>query len=244
MTHENEDRDEVMRAENLLAALAMRHEVGRPDSPLYGNADVVAWLDNEASASEGVSERWTADHIKATAARIHAAVWARRCKVRQEAGAAPLRPAAAVGTIPQVLEDAVEMRAAPKLDLSAAAGIGRDLWDEPCEWWVELPDYVPRGRYLAVRVQGESMIPLFHTGDVLLVSLDAPIERDRIVLAHMTDGGYAAKKVGRFTRTRLELISLNPDFAPVVVPRDVRTVIGTVVLRWCEHQESGMTATG
>jgi SOS-response transcriptional repressor LexA len=237
MTYRNEDRDEVMRAEDLLAALAMRHEARRPDSPLYGNVDIVTWLDNEASASERASERWSAAQIKGVAARIHAAACARRCKVRQEAGAVPLRAAAAVGTIPQVLDDAVKMRAAPKLDLSAAAGSGRDLWDEPCEWWVELPDYVPRGRYLAVRVQGESMIPLFHTGDVLLVSLEAPVERDRIVLARMPDGGYAAKKVGRFTRTRLELISLNPDFAPVVVPRDARTVIGTVVLRWCEHHD-------
>jgi phage repressor protein C with HTH and peptisase S24 domain len=88
------------------------------------------------------------------------------------------------------------------------------------------------------------MIPLFHTGDVLLVSLDAPIERDRVVLARMPDGGYAAKQVGRLTRTRLELISLNPDFAPVVVPRDERTVIGTVVLRWCEHQGCGRVAKG
>jgi SOS-response transcriptional repressor LexA len=52
----------------------------------------------------------------------------------------------------------------------------------------------------------------------------------------MPDGGYAAKQVGRFTRTRIALISLNPEFKPVVVQRDERTVIGTVVLRWCEHQ--------
>jgi phage repressor protein C with HTH and peptisase S24 domain len=225
-----------MRAEELLAELAMRHEVRRMDSPLYGNADVVAWLDGEASARERASARWRAERVKSVAARIHAAACAQRCKVRPVTGAVPLRAAAAVGTIPQVLEDAVEMRAAPQLDLSAAAGVGRDLWDEPCEWWVEVPEYMPRGRYLAVRVKGESMIPLFHTGDVLLVSLDAPLERDRIVLARMPDGGYAAKQVGRFTRTRLELISLNPEFKPVVVQRDERTVIGTVVLRWCEHQ--------
>src|SRR5688500_7256839 len=151
MTHRDEDRHEVVRAEDLLAALAMRHEVRRPDSPLYSNADVIEWLDKEASDPARASERWSAEHVKAVAARIHAAVCARRCKVRQETGRPSLRPAAAVGTIPQVLEEAVQLRAAPKLDLSAAAGVGRDLWDEPCESWVELPDSVQRGRYLAVR---------------------------------------------------------------------------------------------
>ena len=147
-----------------------------------------------------------------------------------------MRAAVIVGTIPQVLHEAMECRAAPQLDLSAAAGVGRDLWDEPCESWVELPKDMPRGRYLAVRIKGESMIPLFHTGDTLLVSIEAPIERGRVVLARMPDGGYAAKQVGRFSRTRLELISLNPDFAPVVVMRDERSIVGTVVMRWCDHQ--------
>jgi SOS-response transcriptional repressor LexA len=238
MTHRDEDSHDVMRGEDLLAALAMRHEVRRPDSSLYGNEDVVNWLDREAAAPERASQHWSAEHVRSVAARIHAAGCARRCKVRQVVGAPPLRAAAAVGTIPQVLQHATESRAAPRLELSAAAGLGRDLWDEPCESWVELPDHVPQGRYLAVRVTGESMIPLFHTGDVLLVSLEAPIERDRIVLARMPDGGYAAKQVGRLTQTRLELVSLNPDFAPVVVPRDHGTVIGTVVLRWCDHEHT------
>jgi hypothetical protein len=33
----------------------------------------------------------------------------------------------------------------------------------------------------------------------------------------------------------LELLSLNPEFAPVRIPRDEQSILGTVVLRWCEH---------
>jgi SOS-response transcriptional repressor LexA len=237
MTQQDQEHREVLRGQDLLAALAMQHEVGRHDSPLYSNPSIVTWLDQEATAVERRSERWSPVRVRTAAARIHAMVCARSCKVRQSVGDPPLRPASTVGTIPQILEEAVASRTAPQLDLSAAAGAGRDLWDEPCDSSVELPHYMPRGRYLAVRIKGESMIPLFHTGDTLLISLDTPIERGRVVLARMPDGGYAAKQVGRLTQSRIELISLNPDFAPVVVPRDERTVIGTVVLFWCDHQK-------
>jgi phage repressor protein C with HTH and peptisase S24 domain len=148
------------------------------------------------------------------------------------------------GTIPQVLQEATELGAAPQLDLSAAAGVGRDLWDEPCDSWVQLPEDVPRGQYIAVRVSGESMIPLFHTGDTVLVQLGAKISRDTVVLARLPDGGYAIKRVGRVTQARLELISLNADFAPIVLRRDERTVIGTVVVRWCPHSESARAPAG
>ena len=242
-THRDDQRDDdqeqddqdVLRGEDLLASLAMRHETRRADSPLYVDPDVVAWLDAEAVAPERDAERWNAEQVRVTAERIQAAASARTSKVRRISNAPPLRPAAVVGTVPQVLQDAVKQRAAPRLDLSAAAGVGRELWDEPCDSWVELPDTIPDGGYVAVRIKGESMVPLFHTGDTILVQLDVPLERGRIILVQMPDGGYAAKKVGRLTTTRIELISLNPDFAPVVIPRDERKVIGTVVLLWCAH---------
>lgn len=210
MTHQ--DNDDILRGQNLLARLAIRHEARRRST-----------------------DGWSAEQVRATAARIQAAANARSSKIRVEAGAPPLRQAAILGTIPQILDDARARRAAPQLDLSAAAGVGRELWDEPCETWLELPNEIPDARYLAVRIKGESMVPLLHTGDTILVQLDLPVERGRVILVQMPDGGYAAKKTGRLTRTHIELISLNPDFAPVVIPRDERLVIGTVVMLWCSH---------
>ena len=229
------EHQERLRGEQLLVYLAMRHEARRPDSPLYTDANIIRWLDEEATAEPPSVPHWSREQVRSVAAWIQAAVCARDARLRQESSAPPLRPATVPGTIPQILDDAVNDRAAPQLDLSAAAGVGRELWDEPCDTWVELPDDVPTGRYLAVRIKGESMVPLFHTGDTILVHVDAPVERGRIILVQMPDGGYAAKKVGRLTTTRIELLSLNPDFAPVVIPRDKRRVIGAVILVWCEH---------
>jgi SOS-response transcriptional repressor LexA len=41
--------------------------------------------------------------------------------------------------------------------------------------------------------------------------------------------------VGRIGRAAVELLSLNPAFEPILVPRAEGTIVGTVVLRWCAH---------
>jgi len=67
------------------------------------------------------------------------------------------------------------------------------------------------------------------------VQVGNTVARDTVVLARLPDGGYVVKRVARVTRAELELQSLNDAFPPIVVPRDERTVVGTVVLRWCPH---------
>lgn len=233
-----EARLAVIRGEDLLIELGASAEMRRPDSPLYTDERMIAWLDHEVNAPHRSGEGWSAEKIKASAARLRAKAEAIRLSVRPVAGSPPVEAAAIVGTIPQVLDEARAMRAAPRLDLSAAAGVGRDLWDEPCDQWVEIPEDMPDGRYIAVPISGESMTPLIHTGDTVLVEVGVKIVRDTVVLARLSDGGYAVKRVGRLLRGRLELLSLNSEFPPVVVPRDERTVIGTVVLRWCPHTAS------
>ena len=167
--------------------------------------------------------------------RLRARVEAARLKVRLVAGSPPVERAATPGMIADVLDAARAMRAAPRLDLGAAAGVGRDLWDEPCEQWVRVPDDAPVGSYVSLRVVGESMDPLLHTGDSVLVQVGSTVARDTVVLARVPDGGYVVKKVGKVTRAQLELQSLNESFPSIVVPRDERTIVGTVVLRWCPH---------
>lgn len=125
---------------------------------------------------------------------------------------------------------------APRFDLGIAAGAGRVLWDEPCDSWVSIPPELPRGRYVALTVKGDSMLPLLHSGDIVLVKLGPDAVRDTVVVARRPDDGYVVKRVGRVTPGQLELVSLNPDFpAPIIVDRDEGTVTGTVVLRWCGH---------
>jgi hypothetical protein len=121
------------------------------------------------------------------------------------------------------------VRAAPRLDLGAAAGVGRDLWDEPCEQWVRVPDDAPVGSYVSLRVVGESMDPLLHTGDSVLVQVGSTVARDTVVLARVPDGGYVVKKVGKVTRAQLELQSLNEPFRR----SSCRATSARSWARWC-----------
>lgn len=134
------------------------------------------------------------------------------------------------------LMTASDLVAAPRFDLGIAAGAGRALWDEPCDSWVSIPPELPRGRYVALTVKGDSMLPLLHSGDIVLVKLGPEAARDTVVVARRPDDGYVVKRVGRVTPGELELVSLNPDFPePIMVDRAEGTVTGTVMLRWCGH---------
>jgi hypothetical protein len=225
----------TLRGQQLLAELAARAEMERGDSPYYADERVIGWLARETSSPHRSREGWSAARIRSAATRMRARVEAARLMLTLVAGPPPGQRAAAQGMIADVLDVARAMRAAPQLDLGAAAGVGRDLWDEPCEQWVKVPDDAPAGSYVSLRVVGESMDPLLHTGDSVLVQVGSAVARDTVVLARVPDAGYVVKKVGKVTRAQLELQSLNAAFPPIVVPRDERTIVGTVVLRWCPH---------
>lgn len=126
-------------------------------------------------------------------------------------------------------------RHAPCADFAVAAGTGREIWDEPTTTAVELPDCVPAGNYLALAVHGNSMRPLLHPGDTLLVKRDEEWRRGALVVAHRPEHGFVVKQVGQMTATTVELTSLNPDYPSVLIPRDGQLLIGSVVLRWCPH---------
>ena len=230
-----EERLAILRGQDLLVDLAVSAEMRRADSPLYTDERLIAWLDHEVNSPHRASEGWSQEKIRASAERLRAKVEAKRLSVRAVAGSPPVETPAIAGTIPQVLDEARAIGAAPRLDLSAAAGVGRDLWDEPCDQWVRVPDEVPPGRYVAINVTGESMTPLLHTGDTVLVQIGSKVVRDTVVLARLPDAGYVVKRVGRVTRSLLELVSLNSAFPPIIVSRDQEAVVGTVVLRWCPH---------
>src|SRR5215218_6271252 len=237
-TPQPEPRDERMaslRGQQLLAELAARAEMERSDSPYYADERVVGWLAREVGSPHRSSDGWSAGRIRSAATRLRARAESARLKVRLVAGPPPVERATAPGMIADVLDVARAMRAAPRLDLGAAAGVGRDLWDEPCEQWVRVPDDAPAGSYVSLRVVGESMDPLLHTGDSVLVQVGNAVARDTVVLARVPDAGYVVKRVARVTRAELELQSLNDAFPPIVVARDERTIVGTVVLRWCPH---------
>ncbi len=80
-------------------------------------------------------------------------------------------------------------------------------WDE-----VEFPVAPQRKTSVyALEVQGDSMLPLYRDGDVLIVDPGAQVRRgDRVVLKSR-EGEVMAKILARQTPRGVELLSLNPD---------------------------------
>lgn len=120
-------------------------------------------------------------------------------------------------------------------ELAIAAGAGHDLWETDCDTLIQLSAAIPQGQYLALKVAGDSMEPLLHSGDVVLVRLGSEVAVGRVVVARDPDHGYVVKEIGQVTVDAIELHSLNASFAPVLVPHSPSTVLGTVLLRWCPH---------
>jgi len=87
-------------------------------------------------------------------------------------------------------------------------------WDE-----VRLPDLKDENAY-ALEVSGDSMMPVYRNGDVIVVSPAASIRKgDRVVVKTIT-GEVLAKVLARQSEKRVELISLNPAFETRVLRPD------------------------
>jgi phage repressor protein C with HTH and peptisase S24 domain len=127
--------------------------------------------------------------------------------------------------------------AAPLAELGVAAGSGRELFDEPCDTWVALPPELPPSRYVALRVVGDSMTPLLHSEDVVLVDLDGTVPPGVVAVAHHPEHGYVVKRVSRVDGARQGalLVSLNPAYPPLELRPGTGALLGPVVLRWCAH---------
>lgn len=191
-----------------------------------------AQRDRQTPAERAETARLAAEFGKRMRAQWAAAALA----LRDESGDPEVDPPPLPSSTAAALDIAAARQAAPVMDLAVAAGAGRELWDEECTEWVRVPDGLAAGRHLALRVAGESMMPFLHAGDTLLVRVGAPPSRGNVVVARTADDGYVVKRVGRLLARSIELVSLNPDFEPVVVPRDDGSVLGTVVLHWCPHK--------
>lgn len=83
------------------------------------------------------------------------------------------------------------------------AGVG---WDE-----VELPGVAEANAY-ALSISGDSMLPVYRHGDVIVVSPSAPVRQGDRVVARGRNGAVVAKLLLRRTARMVELASLNPEF--------------------------------
>lgn len=101
-------------------------------------------------------------------------------------------------------------------DAGFPAGQGWDL--------VELPAQSTENSY-ALQVQGDSMLPLYRNGDVLIVEPGAIARKGDRVVVKTTAGEVMAKVLERQTVKSIALVSLNPDHPDRDIPmRDVEWV--------------------
>lgn len=84
------------------------------------------------------------------------------------------------------------------------AGQGWDVVDFPASPANKVGVY-------ALEVQGESMMPLYRDGDVLIVEPGAQVRRGDRVVVKSRDGEVMAKVLARQTAKTIELFSLNPE---------------------------------
>lgn len=82
-------------------------------------------------------------------------------------------------------------------------------WEE-----IDFPtDRTGSANIYALEVHGQSMMPLYRDGDILIVEPNAALRKDDRVVVRTKEGEVMAKILARNTATRIELISLNPDHA-------------------------------
>jgi SOS-response transcriptional repressor LexA len=221
-----DERDDAMETELELAEALGRAMLGDAAHPAWGDTRFLDWL--AADAREEARHRRLVPVARARGEALMARAHARRLRVAQ-GGSPPLRRGDA--------DRRSSRRVVPVVELGIAAGVGRELWDEPADAWVELPNDVPSGEYVALRIVGDSMAPLMHTGDTVLVRRGADVRRDTVIVARHPDDGYVCKRVSRVRRASIELASLAPGRAPIAIPRDARLIVGTVMLVWCTHRQ-------
>ncbi len=73
-------------------------------------------------------------------------------------------------------------------------------------------------RVYALEIAGDSMEPVFRSGDVVIVQPGGSVRRGDRVVVRTRAGEVMAKVLGRRNEQSVELISLNPAHAPRILP--------------------------
>jgi phage repressor protein C with HTH and peptisase S24 domain len=113
--------------------------------------------------------------------------------------------------------------AIPLLGLTQAgqAGYFDDAGFPKGSGWEEIEFPAVKGdEVYALRIVGDSMLPVLRPGDVVIVSPAATTRRGDRVVVKLASGEVMAKELGQRSRQRIELKSLNPSFPALTVKPD------------------------
>ena len=96
-------------------------------------------------------------------------------------------------------------------------------WDE-----VAFPDIADEQAY-ALEISGNSMLPLYRNGDIIIVSPNAQTRRGDRVVVRIVNGEVTVKELKRRTAKNIELRAINPSHQDRVVPAADVTWIARVI---------------
>jgi phage repressor protein C with HTH and peptisase S24 domain len=96
-------------------------------------------------------------------------------------------------------------------------------WDE-----IDFPDF-GQEKVFGLEVTGDSMLPLYRDGDILIVSPTASVRKGDRVVVRTTGGEVTAKELKRRTAKSLELRSLNPEHPDRLIAMEDVAWVGRVM---------------
>lgn len=114
----------------------------------------------------------------------------------------------------------------PLYDLPASAGTGVFL-DSDSYTMIDVDQTVPENANIAVRISGDSMMPLYNDGQIVYVKQQQELKDGDIGIFVLNNEAYCKKLE---TNNGVKLISLNPKYSPIQVNRECELrVVGKVV---------------
>jgi phage repressor protein C with HTH and peptisase S24 domain len=116
---------------------------------------------------------------------------------------------------------ALRMRPVPLIGLvqAGAGGFFDDAGFPAGSGWEEISFPDTRDEYAyALEISGDSMLPLYRDGDIIIVSPSSGVRRGDRVVVKTNDGEVMAKVLARRTAKTVELHSLNPEHDNLVMP--------------------------
>ena len=100
-------------------------------------------------------------------------------------------------------------------------------WDE-----IEVPGVTDPNSY-ALEITGDSMLPVYREGDIIILSPSAAVRKGDRVVVRLNDGQVMAKVMQRQTSKTLDLASFNPNHATKTL--DMKDVDWVARIMWASQ---------
>ena len=91
--------------------------------------------------------------------------------------------------------------------------------EDVCEFAAIAPELARRGEYCALTVKGQSMYPMFQSGDTLIVRIQSQVEDTDIVIS-MESGENSTLKRLKVLKNGILLMAENPEYNSIFYTRE------------------------